>query len=52
MVFGTGSIGTLTAKMRISGLPILKRIIGMAVRPSDGALMASGTTAGCTPLTR
>src|SRR5262245_59432530 len=38
LVFGTGSIATLTAKMRIHGLPLLKRVIGLAVRPSDGAL--------------
>jgi len=42
LVFGTGSLGTLTAKMRITGLPILKRVIGLAVRPSDGKLIGVG----------
>ena len=42
LVFGTGSIGTPTAKMRITGLPILKRVIGLAIRPSDGALIGVG----------
>ena len=42
LVFGTGSIGTITAKMRIHGLPLLKRVIGLVVRPSDGALIAVG----------
>jgi uncharacterized protein DUF4394 len=41
-VFGSESFDVLTAKMRISGLPILKRIIGIAVRPSDGKLYAVG----------
>ncbi len=42
LIFGTGSIGTLTAKMKIQGLPILKRIIGIAIRPADGALIGIG----------
>jgi hypothetical protein len=42
LVFGTGSINVLSAKMRITGLPILKRIIGIAIRPSDGALIGVG----------
>jgi hypothetical protein len=42
LVFGSGSIGTLTAKMRISGLPFLKRVIGLAIRPSDGAVIGVG----------
>jgi hypothetical protein len=42
LVFGSGSIGTLTAKMRIRGLPLLKRIVGLAIRPSDGALIGVG----------
>lgn len=42
LVFGSGSIGTLSAKMRISGLPFLKRIIGLAIRPSDNALIGVG----------
>ncbi len=42
LVFGSGSIGTLTAKMRISGLPLLKRVIGLAMRPSDNAVIGIG----------
>ena len=38
LVFGSESFDVLTAKMRITGLPILKRIIGIAFRPSNGAL--------------
>jgi hypothetical protein len=42
LVFGSESMNVLTAKMRISGLPILKRIIGIAVRPSNGKLYGVG----------
>jgi len=42
LVFGTGSITTPTAKMKITGVPLLKRIIGLAIRPSDGALIGVG----------
>ena len=42
MVFGSGSIATPTAKMRIRGLPLLKRVIGLAIRPSDGAVIGVG----------
>jgi Domain of unknown function (DUF4394) len=42
LVFGTGSASELSAKMRITGVPILKRIIGIAFRPSDGQLMGIG----------
>jgi hypothetical protein len=42
LVFGSESIEVLTAKMRIRGLPILKRIIGIAYRPSDGKLYGVG----------
>jgi len=42
LVFGSGSLDVLSAKMRITGLPILKRIIGLAVRPSDGKLIGVG----------
>jgi hypothetical protein len=42
LVFGTESFEVLSAKMRISGLPILKRIIGIVVRPSDGKLYGVG----------
>ncbi len=52
LVFGSESINVLTAKMKITGLPILKRIIGITIRPSDGTLTVWGTTAGCTPSTR
>ena len=42
LVFGTKSFDALTAKMRIEGLPILKRIIGIAIRPSNGKLYGVG----------
>jgi hypothetical protein len=42
LVFGSESFDVLTAKMRITGLPILKRIIGITVRPSDGKLYGVG----------
>ena len=42
LVFGSESFDVLTAKMRISGLPILKRIIGIAFRPSNGKLYGVG----------
>lgn len=42
LVFGTGSTATPTALMRIRGLPILKRVIGLAIRPSDGAVIGVG----------
>lgn len=42
LVFGTESFDALTAKMRIEGVPILKRIIGIAIRPSNGKLYGVG----------
>jgi hypothetical protein len=42
LVFGSESFSVLTAKMRITGLPILRRIIGIAIRPSDGRLYGIG----------
>lgn len=42
LVFGSGSTATPTAVMRIQGLPILKRVIGLAIRPSDGAVIGVG----------
>ena len=42
IVFGSGSIETPTAIMRITGVPILKRIIGLAIRKSDHALIGVG----------
>jgi hypothetical protein len=42
LVFGSESFDVLTAKMRITGLPILRRIIGITVRPSDGKLYGVG----------
>jgi hypothetical protein len=42
LVFGTESFDALTAKMRITGVPILKRIIGITIRPSDGKLYGVG----------
>jgi hypothetical protein len=41
-VFGSESFSVLTAKMKITGLPILKRIIGIAIRPSNGKLYGVG----------
>jgi len=43
LVFGSESMNVLTAKMKIDGLPIFKRIIGIAVRPSNGKLYGIGT---------
>ncbi len=43
LVFGSESMEVLTAKMRIQGLPILKRIIGIAYRPSNGKLYGIGS---------
>lgn len=42
LVFGSESFDALTAKMRITGVPILKRIIGITIRPSDGKLYGIG----------
>jgi hypothetical protein len=42
IVFGSGSVAAPTAIMRISGLPFLKRVIGLAIRKSDGALVGVG----------
>jgi uncharacterized protein DUF4394 len=42
LVFGSESMDVLTAKMRITGVPILKRIIGIALRPSNGKLYGIG----------
>jgi hypothetical protein len=42
LVFGTGSLDKLTLKTKITGLPFLKRIIGLAFRPSDGKLIGVG----------
>jgi Domain of unknown function (DUF4394) len=60
LVFGSGSLNVLTQKIRITGLPILKRIIGLAIRQSDGKLYGVGndsrvytidpTTAVATPV--
>ena len=38
LVFGSGSVSTLTQKIRITGLPILKRIVGITIRPADHKL--------------
>ncbi len=40
LVFGSGSLNVLTAKMKITGLPILKRIIGIA--EANGKLYGVG----------
>jgi Domain of unknown function (DUF4394) len=42
LVFGTESFDVLSQQKRITGLPILKRIIGMVVRPSNGKLYGVG----------
>jgi hypothetical protein len=42
LVFGTESFDALTAKTRIQGVPILKRIIGIKIRPSNGKLYGVG----------
>jgi hypothetical protein len=42
LVFGSESFDVLSAKLRITGLPILKRIIGIVIRPSDGKLYGVG----------
>jgi hypothetical protein len=42
IVFGRGSVETPTAMMRITGLPILKRVIGLAIRKSDRAVIGVG----------
>src|SRR5512134_157839 len=36
LVFGTESFDVLSRKVEITGVPLLKRIIGIVVRPSDG----------------
>jgi hypothetical protein len=41
-VFGSESFNVPTAEMRITGLPILKRIIGITLRPSNGKLYGVG----------
>jgi hypothetical protein len=41
-VFGSESFNVPTAEMRITGLPILKRIIGLTIRPSNGKLYGVG----------
>jgi hypothetical protein len=42
LVFGTESFEVLSTKVRISGVPILKRIIGIAIRPSNGKVYGVG----------
>ncbi len=41
-VFGSESFGVPTAQMKITGLPILKRVIGITIRPSNGKLYGIG----------
>jgi len=41
-VFGSESFDVATAEMKITGLPILKRIIGITIRPSNGKLYGIG----------
>ena len=42
LVFGTESFDVLSGQARIRGLPILKRIIGIVYRPSNGKLYGVG----------
>lgn len=42
MLFGTGSLGTLSRIMPITGLPFGKRIVGIDFRPSNGKLYGVG----------
>ena len=42
MLFGTGNPGTLSRKVPITGLPILKRIVGIDFRPSNKKLYGVG----------
>ena len=42
MLFGTGSLGTLSRIMGITGLPVGKRIVGIDFRPSNGKLYGVG----------
>jgi Domain of unknown function (DUF4394) len=42
VLFGTESPGTLSRKVPITGLPILKRIVGIDFRPSNGKLYGVG----------
>ncbi len=59
-VFGTQSFDVLSGRARITGLPILNRVIGIVYRPSDGRLYGVGndsrvytidpTTAAATPV--
>ncbi|HZM26436.1 MAG TPA: DUF4394 domain-containing protein [Gemmatimonadales bacterium] len=42
VLFGTESPGTLSRKVQITGLPILKRIVGIDFRPSNGKLYGVG----------
>jgi hypothetical protein len=42
LVFGTESFDVLSRKVKITGVPLLKRIIGIVVRPSDGKVYGVG----------
>jgi hypothetical protein len=42
LVFGTESFDVLSGQARITGLPILNRVIGIVYRPSDGKLYGVG----------
>jgi hypothetical protein len=42
LVFGTESFDVLSGQARITGVPILKRIIGLVYRPSNGKLYGVG----------
>ena len=47
-MFGTESADTLSRLVSITGLPILKRMIGIDFRPATAGSTASGTTPGST----
>jgi hypothetical protein len=42
LLFGTESPGTISRMVSITGLPVLKRIVGIDFRPSDGKLYGVG----------
>lgn len=42
LLFGAGDPTVLSSKRRITGLPILNRVIGIARRPSNGVMYAVG----------
>lgn len=43
LLFGAGDPSVLSMKRRITGVPILKRILGIGFRPSDGKMYGVGS---------